>query len=201
MCIYCVCMHFVTVQCCEGTVSVELRYINLRFIIRFLNPVVQGFEGFENSSGHSGGFEGLYQLSSSHRICMWTCADQEYLYAELQIVFRDHGPNDPWLCKMMGQFSKGWVYDNLKCTHLNHSLYLWKTLLTKWAVAGFQLWVSSLVAFCLANRRFSLLRDKEVDVRWLVLVLGCQLITCSDARQGSRSSPSTVSYVLHTQRC
>ena len=83
----------------------------------------------------------------------------------------------------------------------NHSLYLWKTLLTKSAVAGFQLWVSSLVAFCLANRRFSLLRDKEVDVRWLVLVLGCQLITCSNSRQGSRSSPSTVSYVLHTQRC
>ena len=83
----------------------------------------------------------------------------------------------------------------------NHSLHLWKTLLTKSAVAGFQLWVSSLGAFCLANRRFSLLRDKEVDVRWLVLVLGCQLITCSDARQGSRSSPSTVSYVLHTQWC
>ena len=83
----------------------------------------------------------------------------------------------------------------------NHSLYLWKTLLTKSAVAGFQLWVSSLVAFCLANRWFSLLRDKEVDVLWLVLVLGCQLITCSDARQGSRSSPSTVSYVLHMQRC
>ena len=83
----------------------------------------------------------------------------------------------------------------------NHSLYLWKTLLTKSAVAGFQLWVSSLVAFCLANRRFSLLWDKEVDVHWLVLVLGCQLITCSNARQGSRSSPSTVSYVLHTQRC
>ena len=83
----------------------------------------------------------------------------------------------------------------------NHSLYLRKTLLTKSAVAGFQLWVSSLAAFCLANRRFSPLRDKEVEVRWLVLVLGCQLITCSDARQGSRSSPSTVSYVLHTQRC
>ena len=81
------------------------------------------------------------------------------------------------------------------------SLYLWKTLLKKSAVAGFQLWVSSLVAFCLANRRFSLLRYKEVDVHWLVLVLGCQLITCSDARQGSRNSPSTVSYVLHTQRC
>ena len=79
----------------------------------------------------------------------------------------------------------------------NHSLYLWKTLLTKSAVAGFQLWVSSLAAFCLANRRFSLLRDKEVDVRWLVLVLGCQLITCSDARQGSRSSPSTVSCFAH----
>ena len=83
----------------------------------------------------------------------------------------------------------------------NHSLYIWKTLLTKSAVAGFQLWVSSLAAFCLANRRFSLVRDKEVDVRWLVLVLGCQLVTCSDARQGSRSSRSTVSYVLHTQRC
>ena len=83
----------------------------------------------------------------------------------------------------------------------NHSLYLWKTLLTKSAVAGFQLWVSSLAAFCLANRRLSFLRDKEVDVRWLVPVLGCQLITCSDARQGSRSSPSTVSYVLHMQRC
>ena len=85
--------------------------------------------------------------------------------------------------------------------HASHSLYLWKTLLTKSAVTSFQLWVSSLAAFCLANRRFSLLRDKEVDVRWLVLVLGCQLITCSDARQDSRSSPSTVSYVLHTQRC
>ena len=84
----------------------------------------------------------------------------------------------------------------------NHSLYLWKTLLTNLsAVAGFQLWVSSLAAFCLANRRFSLLQDKEVDVRWLVLVLGCQLITCSNTRQGSRSSPSTVSYVLHMQRC
>ena len=59
--------------------------------------------------------------------------------AELQIAFRYHGPNDPWLCKMMGQFSKGWVSDNLKCTHLNHSLYLWTTLLTKSAVAGFQL--------------------------------------------------------------
>ena len=83
----------------------------------------------------------------------------------------------------------------------NHSLYLWKTSLTKSAVAGFQLWVSSLAAFCLANRRFSLLQDKEVDVHWLVLVLGCQLITCSDARQNSRSSPSTVRYVFHTQRC
>ena len=83
----------------------------------------------------------------------------------------------------------------------NHSLYLWKTLLTKSAVAGFQLWVSSLAAFCLANRLFSLQRDKEVDVRWLVLVLGCQLITCSNTRQGSRSLPSTVSCVLHTQRC
>ena len=83
----------------------------------------------------------------------------------------------------------------------NHSLYLWKTLLTKSAVAGFQVWVSSLVAFCLANRRFSLLRNKEVDVHWLVLVLGCQLITCSDARQGSRSLPSTVTCVLHKQRC
>ena len=83
----------------------------------------------------------------------------------------------------------------------NHFLYRWKTLLTKSAVAGFQLWVSSLAAFCLANRRFSLLRDKEVDVRWLDLVLGCQLITCSDAWQGSRSSPSTVSFVLPTQRC
>ena len=61
MCIYCVCMHFETVQCCEGTVSVELHCINLRFIIRFFNFVVQGFEGFENSSGHTGGFEGLYQ--------------------------------------------------------------------------------------------------------------------------------------------
>ena len=77
--------------------------------------------------------------------------------------------------------------------NVNHSLYLWKTLLTKSAVAGFQLWVSSVAAFCLANRRFSLLRDKEVDVRWLVLVLGCQLITCSNAWQGSKSSPSTVS--------
>ena len=75
----------------------------------------------------------------------------------------------------------------------NHSLFLWKTLLTKSAVAGFQLWVSSLATFCLANRRFSLLWDEEVDVYWLVLVLGCQLITCSDVRQGSRSSPSTVS--------
>ena len=83
----------------------------------------------------------------------------------------------------------------------NNSLYLWKTLLTKSAVAGFQLSVSSLAAFCLANRWFSLLRDKEVDIRWLVLVLGCQLITCGNARQGSRSSPSTVSYVLHRQRC
>ena len=83
----------------------------------------------------------------------------------------------------------------------SHSLYLWKTLLTKSDVAGFQLWVSSLAAFCLANRRFSLLRDKEVDVRWLVLVLGCQLTTCSDTRQGSRSLHSTVSYVLHMQRC
>ena len=35
---------------------------------------------------------------------------------ELQIVFRYHGPNDPGLCKMMGQFSKGWVSDNLKWT-------------------------------------------------------------------------------------
>ena len=77
----------------------------------------------------------------------------------------------------------------------NYSLYLWKTLLTKSAVAGFQLWVSSWAAFCLASRRFSLLRDKEVDVCWLVVVLGCQLITCSDAKQGSRSSPSIVSYV------
>ena len=77
----------------------------------------------------------------------------------------------------------------------NHSLYLWKTLLTKSAVTGFQFWVSSLAAFCLANRRFSFLRDKEVDVCWLVLVLGCQLITYSNARQGSRSSPSIVSYV------
>ena len=83
----------------------------------------------------------------------------------------------------------------------NHSLYLWKTLLTKSAVAGFLPWLSSLAAFCLANRRFSLLHDKEVDVHWLVLVLGCQLITCSDARQGSGSSPSTVTYVLHKQRC
>ena len=40
--------------------------------------------------------------------------------AELQIVFRYHGPNDPWLCKMMGQFSKGWVNDNFKCTHLQY---------------------------------------------------------------------------------
>ena len=83
----------------------------------------------------------------------------------------------------------------------NHSLYLWKTLPTKSAVAGFQLWVSPLMAFCLANRRFSLLRDKEADVRQLVLVLGCQLITCSNARQGSRSLPSTVGFLLHTQRC
>ena len=119
-------------------------------------------------------------------------------HLELQIVFRYHGPNDPWLCKMIGQFWKGWVSDNLKCTHLNHSLYLWKTLLTKSAVAGFQLWVSSLAAFCLATRRFSLLRDKEVDVCWLVLVLGCQLITCSDARQGSRSSTL---FALHCQLC
>ena len=32
------------------------------------------------------------------------------LSSELQIVFRYHGPNelnDPWLCKMMGPFSKG----------------------------------------------------------------------------------------------
>ena len=85
--------------------------------------------------------------------------------------------------------------------NVDHSLYLWKTLLTKSAVAGFQLWASSLAAFCLANRRYSLLRHKEVDVCLLVLVLGCQLITCSDTRQGSRSLPSTVSYVLHTQRC
>ena len=40
--------------------------------------------------------------------------------AELQIVFRYHGPNDPWRCKIMGQFSKGWVNDNLKCTHLQY---------------------------------------------------------------------------------
>ena len=60
--------------------------------------------------------------------------DNDHVYdemAELQIVFRYHGPNDPWLCKMMGQFSKEWVNDNLKCTHLNHSLYLWKTLADK----------------------------------------------------------------------
>ena len=43
-----------------------------------------------------------------------------HLYAELQIVFRYHGPNDPWLCKMMGQFSIGGVNDNLKCTHLQY---------------------------------------------------------------------------------
>ena len=40
--------------------------------------------------------------------------------SELQIVFRYHGPNDPWLCKMMGQFPKGWVNNNLKCTHLQY---------------------------------------------------------------------------------
>ena len=39
---------------------------------------------------------------------------------ELHIVFRYHRPNDPWLCKMMGQFSEGWVNDNLKCTHLQY---------------------------------------------------------------------------------
>ena len=147
------------------------------------------------------GLSDIHTLYAHWQIEVCETLTQTHRQAELQIVFRYHGPNDPWLCKMMGQFSKGWVNDSLKCTHLNPSLYLWKTLLTKSAVAGFQLWVSSLAAFCLANRRFSLLWDKEVDVRWLVLVLGYQLITCSDARQGSRSLPSTVSYVLHTQQC
>ena len=32
--------------------------------------------------------------------------------SELQIVFRHHGPNDPWPCKMRGQFWKRWVIDN-----------------------------------------------------------------------------------------
>ena len=64
----------------------------------------------------------------------------------------------------------------------NHYLYLWKTLLTKSAVAGFQLWVSSVAAFCLANGRFSLLRDKEVDVRSLVRPpLSAMFCTRSDA--------------------
>ena len=55
-------------------------------------------------------------------VCMCTCSIQLMLgvRAELQIVFRYHGPNDPWLCKMMGQFSKGWVNDNLNCTHLQY---------------------------------------------------------------------------------
>ena len=38
------------------------------------------------------------------------------MLSELQIILRYHGPNDPWLCKIMGQFSKGWVNDSLKCT-------------------------------------------------------------------------------------
>ena len=158
------------------------------------------------STGHN-----WLQRSIYPYVCMCVCVCVcVCIYIYIYIYIYIHRASDcfqiswaqwPVAMQMMGNFSKGWVNDNLKCTHLNHSLYLLKTLLTKSAFAGFQLWVSSLAAFCLANRRFSLLPDKEVDVRWLVLVLGCQLITCSDARQGSRSSPSTVSYVLHMQRC
>ena len=62
---------------------------------------------------HWGGWE-----PQDGELCGQVVCSAHVPVTELQIVFRYHGPNDPWLCKMMGQFLKGWVNDNLKCTHL-----------------------------------------------------------------------------------